>query len=39
MRKKTFTQGDIERLLNNTYVKSVSQKGITYSDEFKRILL
>lgn len=36
MRKKTFTQGDIKKLLNNTYVKSVSPKGITYSDAFKR---
>ena len=36
MSKKIFTEKEIKQLSNNPYVKSVSAKGITYTDEFKR---
>lgn len=36
MSKKTFTEKEIKLLSNNPYVKSVSSKGITYTDKFKR---
>ena len=39
MSKKYFTEKEIEILSNNPYVKSVSSKGITYTDEFKRIFI
>lgn len=39
MPKKYFTEKEIESLSNNPYVKSVSTKGITYTDEFKRIFI
>ena len=39
MSKKLFTEREIEILSNNPYVKSVSEKGITYTDEFKRIFI
>jgi transposase len=39
MSKKIFTDKEIKLLLNNPYVKSVTSKGITYSDEFKRIFI
>lgn len=39
MSKKLFTDKEIKLLLNNPYVKSVSSKGITYTDEFKRIFI
>ena len=39
MTKKLFTERDIQILLNNPYIKTVSQKGITYTDEFKRIFI
>ncbi|EOP63603.1 hypothetical protein IIQ_03810 [Bacillus cereus VD118] len=39
MTKKLFTERDIQILSNNPYIKSVSQKGITYTDEFKRIFI
>lgn len=39
MSKKQFTQKEIKNLSNNPYVKSVSSKGITYTDEFKRIFI
>lgn len=37
MTKKLFTEREIQILSNNLYVKSVSQKGITYTEEFKHI--
>lgn len=37
MSKRTFTEKEIKQLLANKYVKSVSSKGITYTDEFKHI--
>lgn len=39
MSKKIFTEKEIKLLSRNPYVKSVSSKGITYSDEFKRIFI
>ena len=39
MSKKLFTEKEIKVLSNNPYVKSVSSKGITYTDEFKRIFI
>ena len=39
MSKKHFTETEIEILSNNPYVKSVSSKGVTYTDEFKRIFI
>ena len=39
MSKKIFTEKEIKILSNNPYVKSVSSKGITYTDEFKRIFI
>ncbi|MGI6683921.1 MAG: IS3 family transposase [Bacillota bacterium] len=39
MSNKIFTQDEIEILSSNKYVKRVSSKGITYTDEFKRIFI
>lgn len=39
MSNKTFTEKEIEILTRNPYVKSVSSKGITYTDEFKHIFI
>ncbi|MEH7113615.1 IS3 family transposase [Neobacillus niacini] len=39
MSKKLFTDKEIEILSNNPYVKSVSTKGITYTDKFKSIFI
>ncbi len=39
MTKKLFTEKEVQALSKNRYVKSVSQKGITYTDEFKRIFI
>ena len=39
MSNKLFTQKEIDMLSQNQYVKNVSAKGITYSDEFKRIFI
>ena len=35
MSKKLFTPQEIEQLKQNEYVKSVSEKGVTYTKEFK----
>ena len=35
MSKKKFTQEEIEILHKNPYIKKVSEKSITYTDEFK----
>lgn len=35
MSKKTFSEKEINELSKNKYVKRVSQKGITYTNEFK----
>jgi transposase len=39
MSKKLFTDKEIKILSKNPYVKSVRSKGITYTDEFKRIFI
>jgi transposase len=39
MSDKIFTQDEIEILSGNKYVKRVSAKGITYTDEFKRLFI
>ena len=39
MSKKTFTEKEIKQLSINPFVKSVSAKGITYTEEFKRLLI
>ena len=39
MSKKIFTNEEIMKLKNNKYVNSVSEKGITYTDEFKSIFI
>lgn len=39
MSKKIFAKEEIEILSKNKYVKKVSDKGITYTDEFKRIFI
>jgi transposase len=39
MSKKLFTDKEIKNLSNNPYAKSVSKKGITYTDDFKRIFI
>jgi transposase len=39
MSKKLFTEKEIKLLSSNHYVKSVSSKGITYTDEFKHIFI
>jgi len=39
MSRITFSKEDIERLNQNPYVKRVSEKSITYSDEFKRMFI
>ncbi len=36
MTKRVFTKKEQERLRCNPYVKAVSEKGITYSEDFKR---
>ena len=39
MSKKLFTNGAINILSQNQYVKNVSTKGITYTDEFRNIFI
>lgn len=39
MSNKLFTTNEIQLLSKNPYVKKVSSKGITYTDEFKRIFI
>lgn len=39
MSKKIFTEKDLKLLSANKYVKSVSLKGITYTEEFKHIFI
>ncbi len=35
MSKVLFTDSEVKKLRKNKYVKSVSNKSITYTDEFK----
>jgi transposase len=39
MSKKIFTEKEIKQLSTNPYIKSVSPKGITYTDEFKHLFI
>ena len=39
MSQKTFTEKEIKILNKNPYVKKVSEKSITYSDEFKQLVV
>jgi len=39
MSKKLFSKEEILILSNNKYVKRVSEKGITYTDEFKTLFI
>lgn len=39
MSNKLFTNYEIQILSKNKYVKKVSEKGITYTDEFKRLFI
>jgi hypothetical protein len=39
MSKKLFTDKEMLSLSQNKYVKKVSEKGITYTEEFKRIFI
>ena len=39
MSKKLFTEQEIIILKQNKYIKKVSSKGITYTDEFKKIFI
>lgn len=39
MSKKVFTEKEIKQLSTNKYVKSISSKGITYTDEFKHLFI
>ncbi|WP_425450979.1 IS3 family transposase [Saliterribacillus persicus] len=39
MSKRLFKEKEIKILSKNIYVKSVSEKGITYTDEFKRVFI
>ncbi|OLS33540.1 HTH domain-containing protein, partial [Bacillus sp. MRMR6] len=39
MSKKVLAEKEIKLLSNNPYVKSVSPKGVTYTDEFKNIFI
>lgn len=34
-----FSDADIKKLIKNKYIKNVSHKGITYTDEFKRLFI
>jgi len=36
---KLFTEKEIALLSNNPYIKTISAKAITYTDEFKRIFI
>jgi len=39
MSKRIFSSQEIEELKKNKYVKKVSSKSITYSNEFKKIFI
>lgn len=39
MSKKLFTEDEVELLSKNKYVKNVSIKGITYTEEFRRLFI
>lgn len=39
MSKKLFTEDQINLLKNNKYIKRITRKAITYSDEFKKLFV
>lgn len=39
MNEKLFSNEDIETLSKNKYIKKVSEKGLTYTDKFKRVFI
>lgn len=39
MSKKTFTDAEVKQLSKNPYVRSVSNKAITYTDAFKQLFI
>ncbi len=39
MSKKLFTSEEVKVLSRNKYIKNITSKGITYTDEFKRIFI
>lgn len=39
MSKKLFTNEEIELLSKNKYIKNITIKGITYTEEFKKIFI
>lgn len=39
MSSKLFTKEEIEVLANNKYIKSVSERSITYTNKFRRIFI
>lgn len=39
MSKKLFTEKEIRKLAASPYVTSISQNGITYTEEFKRLFI
>ncbi|EEM68659.1 transposase [Bacillus thuringiensis serovar andalousiensis BGSC 4AW1] len=39
MTKKLFTEEEVQALSKNRYVKSVNQKGIIYTNEFKHVFI
>jgi len=39
MSHKLFNKKEIKPLIANPFVKNISEKGITYTDEFKRIFI
>ncbi|WJV19265.1 hypothetical protein QU593_01785 [Rossellomorea marisflavi] len=39
MTKKRFTEKEMKQLSTNPYVQSVSEKGITYTDDFKGLFM
>jgi len=39
MTNKRFTEKEMKQLSTNPYVQSVSEKGITYSDDFKGLFM
>lgn len=39
MSKKLFTDDEVKLLSKNKYVKNITNKGITYTDEFKQLFI
>ena len=39
MSQKTFTEKEVKNLSKNPYVKKVSEKAITYQEEFKNLFI